>query len=141
MSVCLGWFVFAMRDPNYKWIIVNDNAMRLRNGVAMVVLIYGILMGRRFQRLASGKLAVARIAVDGNVVIVTKDSMTPLFRPRVERVMMPVDVKVEEHPEVSLMGSYMRTIRLKGHESSSRVNALGPLQDGNGDALRAFLTR
>lgn len=142
LILCIGWFLFAMRDPNYKWIFVDDNVVRVRNGLAILVLIYGILMGRRFQRLVSGRLAAARISIDGDKVIVTKDSMTPFVRPRVETVTMPVEVRLEEHRSVSLFGGmHMRTIRLSGSGSVSRVNSFAVWEDERGDALRAFLAR
>ena len=136
----IAWFIFTMRDPNYRWSFIDDDAMRARNILWSVVLIYGIFMVRRLQRMTSGRIPAAVLTKDGSTVTVKLTSLAPMIRRPVERVTAPVTLRFHEYKSVQFIGKqHLRSIQIKDEGSSSSLVSFGPWEEGTEERLREFL--
>jgi hypothetical protein len=137
---CIAWFIFAMRDPNYRWSFIDDDVMRARNVLACLVLTYGIFMVRRIQLMTAGRIPAAVLTKNESTVTVNPARLGPLLRAPVERVTAPISVRFREDKGVSFIGKqHLRSISIKGKDSSSSIVSFGPWEEGTEERVREFL--
>ena len=114
--VTCAWFIFAMRDPNYQYIFVNDNLMRVRNAFFVIVGIWGIvaLNGYRRVLLRKAPVLLAERQRSGPVIVVRP--ALPLLQSRKTLVMSAsADVVFTEIPAMHFQGkgTYPRVVEVR----------------------------
>lgn len=136
----IAWFSFAMVDPNYKWIFVDDNVMRVRNAALILLFVYWLLAVRRMQQLAFGRRPIAVLRQNAGQVVVTKTSLAPFGRSRVDVLSLPVVAQFQDHPELRVFpGVRVSSVRLSGTRSKSRIYTMWAWRDHTVESVLEFL--
>lgn len=139
-AVGIAWFSFAMVDPNYKWIFVDDNVMRVRNAALILLFVYWLLAVRRMQQLAFGRRPLAVLTRSAGQVVVTKESLAPFAHSRVDALTLPVEAQFQDHRDIRIFpGVRVSSVLLRGARSSSRVYSMWSWAESTDDALKEFL--
>jgi len=139
---CIAWFSFAMIDPNYKWIFVDDNVMRVRNGLFIIVAGYWVVATLRLHRMARGLVPIATLERDGGEVLLAKSSPMPFRRSQVEVLHLPVSVKLTEDRNVSFSrNTFMRSVKFVHAGGKVRVNTVWPWDGVDQESLESFLAQ
>lgn len=124
-AACIVWFAFAMVDPNYKWVFVDDNVMRVRNALLILLALFWILATVRFHRMALGYLPVARLERTGAKIDLIKTPPMPFGRVRRATLESPVVVSLTEERSVSFgRNTFLRSVKFRHRGGQVRVNTV-----------------
>jgi hypothetical protein len=125
-----AWFVFAMRDPNYQYIFVNDNLMRVRNAFFVLVGIWWIVALNGYRRVLLRKAPVLRAERQGSGPVIVVRTALPLLQSRKTMVIgASADVVFTEMPAMHFQGkgTYPRVVEVRSGGARLRNGAFWAL--------------
>ena len=136
------WFTWSLRDPNYRWIFVPDDIMRVRN--ILFVLFAAVLVATSIDlyRIAMGSKPLARFSrgASGELIVLQPGAVLGSARKRRTVLLGPVKATWRESPGTPILGgAYPRNLCLSGETGRVRLSTLWAWREDDVEAVRELL--